>query len=115
MPKPSTVAAATEGPTDHVEVLHQSPYCGHGDFDPDGRSRGRRHAELADRTISRRSLPRRFKSRRHTSERTRETVAQSVATPIEQQMAGVDNMNYMYSLNGSDGSTEAHGQLRHQD
>ncbi len=33
-----------------------------------------------------------------------ETVAQSVATPIEQQMAGVDNMNYMYSLNGSDGT-----------
>jgi hydrophobe/amphiphile efflux-1 (HAE1) family protein len=33
-----------------------------------------------------------------------ETVAQSVATPIEQQMAGVDNMNYMYSLNGSDGA-----------
>jgi HAE1 family hydrophobic/amphiphilic exporter-1 len=33
-----------------------------------------------------------------------ETVAQSVATPIEQQMAGVDNMQYMYSLNGSDGS-----------
>ncbi len=33
-----------------------------------------------------------------------ETVSQSVATPIEQQMAGVDNMQYMYSLNGSDGS-----------
>src|SRR5436305_3286128 len=33
-----------------------------------------------------------------------ETVTQSVATPIEQQMAGVDNMNYMYSLNGSDGA-----------
>lgn len=33
-----------------------------------------------------------------------ETVAQSVATPIEQQMAGVDLMQYMYSLNGSDGS-----------
>lgn len=33
-----------------------------------------------------------------------ETVAQSVATPIEQQMAGVDNMQYMYSLNGSDGT-----------
>ena len=31
-----------------------------------------------------------------------ETVAQSVATPIEQQMAGVDNMNYMYSRIGSD-------------
>ena len=33
-----------------------------------------------------------------------ETVAQSVATPIEQQMSGVDNMQYMYSLNGSDGT-----------
>jgi hydrophobe/amphiphile efflux-1 (HAE1) family protein len=33
-----------------------------------------------------------------------ETVSQSVATPIEQEMAGVDNMQYMYSLNGSDGS-----------
>lgn len=33
-----------------------------------------------------------------------ETVAQSVATPIEQQMAGVDLMQYMYSLNGSDGT-----------
>jgi HAE1 family hydrophobic/amphiphilic exporter-1 len=33
-----------------------------------------------------------------------QTVEQSVATPIEQQMSGVDNMNYMYSLNASDGS-----------
>ena len=32
-----------------------------------------------------------------------ETVAQSVATPIEQQMSGVDGMNYMYSLNSSNG------------
>jgi HAE1 family hydrophobic/amphiphilic exporter-1 len=32
------------------------------------------------------------------------TVEQSVATPIEQQLSGVDNMNYMYSINGSDGS-----------
>src|SRR5690242_13792949 len=31
---------------------------------------------------------------------------QSVATPIEQQMSGVDNMNYMYSLNSTaDGLT----------
>src|ERR1700704_5556471 len=27
------------------------------------------------------------------------TIEQSVATPIEQQMSGVDNLNYMYSLN----------------
>src|SRR5260370_4010239 len=26
------------------------------------------------------------------------TIEQSVATPIEQQMSGVDNMNYMHSL-----------------
>jgi HAE1 family hydrophobic/amphiphilic exporter-1 len=32
------------------------------------------------------------------------TVEQSVAAPIEQQMSGVDHMNYMYSLNASNGS-----------
>src|SRR5215472_5279178 len=30
-----------------------------------------------------------------------QTLEQSVATPIEQQMTGVDNMNYMYSLNAT--------------
>ncbi len=34
------------------------------------------------------------------------TLAQSVATPIEEQMSGVDNMNYMYSLNAT-----ANGQM----
>ncbi|MEI9962671.1 MAG: efflux RND transporter permease subunit [Limisphaerales bacterium] len=33
-----------------------------------------------------------------------QTVEQSVATPIEQQMSGVDNMSYMYSLNANNGS-----------
>jgi len=32
------------------------------------------------------------------------TVEQSVATPIEQQMSGVDRMNYMYSTNANNGS-----------
>jgi HAE1 family hydrophobic/amphiphilic exporter-1 len=32
------------------------------------------------------------------------TVQQSVAVPIEQQMSGVDNMEYMYSLNAANGS-----------
>ncbi len=36
-----------------------------------------------------------------------QTIEQSVATPIEQQMSGVDNMNYMYSLNAT-----ANGQMR---
>lgn len=34
------------------------------------------------------------------------TLAQSVATPIEEQMSGVDNMNYMYSVNAT-----ANGQM----
>jgi HAE1 family hydrophobic/amphiphilic exporter-1 len=33
-----------------------------------------------------------------------QTVEQSVATPIEAQMSGVDNMNYMYSLSANNGS-----------
>ena len=36
-----------------------------------------------------------------------ETVEQSVATPIEQQMSGVDNMNYMYSNNANNGADDS--------
>src|SRR5207248_1617672 len=32
-----------------------------------------------------------------------QTVEQSVATPIEAQMSGVDNMNYMYSISANNG------------
>ena len=32
------------------------------------------------------------------------SVEESVATPIEQKMSGVDNMNYMFSINASNGS-----------
>jgi HAE1 family hydrophobic/amphiphilic exporter-1 len=32
-----------------------------------------------------------------------ETVQQSIATPIEEQMSGVDDMNYMYSINANNG------------
>jgi len=32
-----------------------------------------------------------------------QTIETSVATPIEQQMSGVDNMNYMYSVNANNG------------
>jgi HAE1 family hydrophobic/amphiphilic exporter-1 len=33
-----------------------------------------------------------------------ETLEKAVATPIEQQMSGVDNMGYMYSLNSNSGN-----------
>jgi HAE1 family hydrophobic/amphiphilic exporter-1 len=33
------------------------------------------------------------------------TLEESVATPIESQMSGVDNMNYMYSTNANNGSS----------
>ena len=33
-----------------------------------------------------------------------QTLEQSVATPIEQQMSGVDNMNYMYSISANNGA-----------
>src|SRR5262249_27700180 len=36
-----------------------------------------------------------------------QTIEQAVATPIEQQMSGVDNMNYMSSLNAT-----ANGEMR---
>jgi HAE1 family hydrophobic/amphiphilic exporter-1 len=35
-----------------------------------------------------------------------ETLVQSVATPIEQQMSGVDNMNYFYSNSANNGVTQ---------
>ena len=35
-----------------------------------------------------------------------QTLEQAVATPIEQQLSGVDNMNYMYSTNANNGQTQ---------
>src|SRR5512132_4397540 len=36
------------------------------------------------------------------------TVEQAVATPLEQQMSGTDNMSYMYSVNANNGLMQLH-------
>jgi HAE1 family hydrophobic/amphiphilic exporter-1 len=36
------------------------------------------------------------------------TVEAAVATPLEEQMSGVDNMSYMYSVNANNGSMQLH-------
>ncbi|MBV9761992.1 MAG: multidrug efflux RND transporter permease subunit [Acidobacteriaceae bacterium] len=35
-----------------------------------------------------------------------QTLEQSVATPLEEQISGVDNMNYMYSINANNGQSQ---------
>src|SRR6202044_130916 len=35
-----------------------------------------------------------------------QTLEQSVATPLEEQISGVDNMSYMYSINSSSGQSQ---------
>ncbi len=35
-----------------------------------------------------------------------QTIAQSVDTPLEEQISGVDNMSYMYSINSNSGQTQ---------
>ncbi|MGH9626187.1 MAG: efflux RND transporter permease subunit, partial [Bryobacteraceae bacterium] len=35
-----------------------------------------------------------------------ESVAQSVSTPLAEQISGVDNMNYMYSINSATGRSQ---------
>ena len=43
------------------------------------------------------------------------TLEQSVAAPIEEKMSGVDNMNYLFSLNANNGLMRMYRQLRRAD
>jgi len=58
---------------------------------------------VADRSISAKSPPPEIQVQTHFTGADALTIEQSVAAPIEQQMSGVDNMNYMYSINSNSG------------
>jgi HAE1 family hydrophobic/amphiphilic exporter-1 len=51
-------------------------------------------------------VPPEIQVRAHYTGADAQTIEQSVAAPIEQQMSGVDNMNYMYSLNANNGDMQ---------
>jgi len=77
--------------------------CCHRHCYSDDAHRRRLHSRVADSRNIRRSRRRRFKCRRTNTGADALTIEQSVAAPIEQQMSGVDNMNYMYSINANSG------------
>src|SRR5580693_1108631 len=83
-----------------VQIFHQPSHRRNRDFDCDGNSRHHHHRQPARRAISKHRSARNTNPS-HLRGRGRATLEQSVATPIEQQMSGVDNMNYMYSLNAT--------------
>ena len=100
---PNPRSSAKERP--HVKILHQPAHRRNRHRDPD-RDHG---TDLPDPT-SGCPIPQHRSPRRadydHLCRRGRANawLSQSVAAPIEQQMSGVDNLNYMFSVNGSDGS-----------
>src|SRR6266446_2391774 len=51
-------------------------------------------------------VPPEIQVRTHYTGADAQTIEQSVAAPIEQQMSGVDNMNYMYSVNANNGDMQ---------
>jgi HAE1 family hydrophobic/amphiphilic exporter-1 len=90
------------GLTDHVKVLHQPADRGHRYLDPNGHCGGCGPASSSHAQFPEISDPQIQVVANYTGADAI-TVAQSVATPIEQQMAGVDGMNYMSSQNASNG------------
>ena len=83
----------------HVQILHQPAHRGDGDCHPHGDRRRGHDGQLPVAQFPK-LLRRKFSSATYVGADA-QTIEQSVATPIEQQMSGVDNMNYMYSVNAT--------------
>ena len=69
---------------------------------PDGARRGGGDAQSADGAVSQHCRPQ-IQVQATYPGADAQTIAESVATPIEQQMSGVGGMNYMYSISASNG------------
>ena len=87
----------------HVEILHRAPDRRHRDLDPDGAARARRDGAAARSRSTRTSRRPRSCVQATYIGADALTIEEAVATPIEAQMTGVDNMLYMYSTSTTSG------------
>ena len=96
--------AASDRLDTHVKILHQPTDRGHGDFHRPGA--GWRLTILSLPVAQFPNIaPPEIQILATYVGADAQTLEQAVATPLEQQMNGVDNMNYMYSLNATGNST----------
>jgi len=87
----------------YVEVLHRPSDRGDGDRHPySDCGRGHHHKPACGAVPN--IVPPEIQLQASYVGADAQTLEQSVATPIEQQINGVDNVNYMYSLNATGNS-----------
>ena len=85
----------------HVKIFHQPTDRRHRDLDRHGHCWRDHHSHVFRFALFPNIVPPEVQVLATYVGADADTIEQSVATPIEQQMSGVDNMNYMYSLNST--------------
>jgi hypothetical protein len=100
-----TRSPGRQGVSRHVQVFHQPADRGHGHLDPDDHHR--HLVAMSGLPIAQfpNIVPPQIQVNSTYTGADALTVEQAVATPIEQQMSGVDNMDYMYSINANNGQS----------